>query len=141
MAHHNVFGELLGAKVEIAVLELKLVVDLLGIGDFKGSRLSFREDFELGDPDFDRSCSDFGVYTLTRGDHALCHKHVFVVYGCRLFKHSRVGAIAESKLNDSGAVAQVDEDKVAKVANLLGEAADYDLTGGQRDFRTVVGAA
>ena len=34
-----------------------------------------------------------------------------------------------------------DEDKVAKVANLLGEAADYDLTGGQRDFRTVVGAA
>ena len=138
MPEEKIFGELFRPEVKVAVSELELIVDLVRVGYLKGGGLSLCENAKVCHSYLDRSGSDFGVYTFSGSDHALCHKHILVSDRSRLLKNLPVGVVSEGELHYAGSVPKIYKYEVSEVPYLLSEAAYHHLAGGKRDLGTVV---
>ena len=127
MAGDEVILKLWITQVKVSVFELQLVPYLIGVCYLKRRSFGSSEDTQLLDIDLDKTCGELWVYALTRSDNALCEQHVLGSDCSCLFKDILIGIVVERKLQQTCAVAQIDEQKVSDISYSVRKAADNDL--------------
>ena len=125
-ASHNVVGHVGAAEIQVSVLETELGLDGAVLHDLKGRGLGGGEDLQLGNGDLDLTRGDVLVDSAlaAAADDAMGTQDELGAHGKGLVKGRAVGRVVKGQLDDTAAVAQVDEDEGAQVSLLLGPAHD-----------------
>ena len=117
------------AQIEIAILEPNLLGGRLAVGNLKRHRRRRTQNLERTDHDLDFAGRKLGVDGAlgAANDFAL---HRDIKFGTRLassFVRGRIVRGIQHQLNDSIAVAQIDEDQAAVIASRLDPSPERDV--------------
>ena len=132
--HHEVLVQLRAAQVEVAVSEPGVLVGLDAVLDLEGRRLGLREHFDLLHRDLDLARGNLGIDVAaarddlaTRGDDPLAAHAVgdAVHVGRGTGLAGGIGFAAQ--LHDTSAIADVEKDDAAMIAEALHPAEDDGL--------------
>ena len=129
MAAAQIALHLGAAQIEIAILEPNFLGSRLAVGDLKRHRRRRAQNLERADDYFDFAGRKLGVDgALGAADDFALHGDVEL--GARLagsFVRGRIVRGIQDQLNDSVAVAQIDEDKAAVIASRLDPSPERDV--------------
>ena len=142
VAHHQVALHLPPAQIQVPVFQAQLLLDVGGLGNFKGRGLGPAQDPQVGNVDLHVAVGEVLVHRLPGPHHALGHQDKLSPGGLGLLPERLGSLIVKGQLYNTGAVPQVDKDQHPLIPDLLHPSADHHLFAGQGGggFATVVGA-